>query len=806
MLAQRTAAGSNSLRDCHYQVAVEDFWDVISSVHASIGHLKTRATYNKIKESYTGVPEKAVEKYIQLCLDCQLSKQQVEQAPIMPIVSKDFMERGQLDLVDFSSNSDCGFKYVAHFIDHFSKFSVIWPLRNKCCQEVADTLRERVFCVLGLPRILHTDNGGEFVGQAMELVVNNWPGKCTMVRGRPHHPQSQGCVERGNRVMKGLIRQHQITHQTREWVRFLPDVAYQMNSMKRRSINQSAMEVVFGLRPEPGHILPGSQPGVYNEDDLPQDLVPPNYELDGWANVDLDSLEADETNQEDNQTPRVASSDDPIGVSTTADPVDEVSSDCVTPDIEGNDTGRSGRTRQGDMISACRAKARHALNKQRVRMRKQDREKKTTQTYKVGDLVTVKVPPKDRPLTGPRRLIGRVIASRGKEQPRYQVGTEHGVLCGWLVGSTLQKYTGSIDISKWDNTSRIKLRTAARRTAPPPIQLPTIVEAPTLEQHIAAVMEKGFTRTSCGDILQSLENASFEVISSTSQILDPALQPPGNEPRTLQDRQRIGLHGDGFSGAIPSYLKGEKKLVPVEATGDNNCCLLAACSLLLWGTEEQINFLRLGATLKGARCLDSLVQKVLDKHGSGTAGTAATAWMASVTTDVIMDHAMTFTETRERVKYVIQQEICRNALLNRDAGPLQVELLSMFLGRAIEVHCVSGPGAYGTAAEGDFPFDRLQLLLLPYRAGGQQPNHFVPLVPMTQEEQTALNRCGAKQFQLCQYDGLPPCPAGGVGWLACDICLQWYHSSCVGVTQDAARQMSSFSCGCSVKRPYTCKQ
>lgn len=36
---------------------------------------------------------------------------------------------------------------------------------------------------------------------------------------------SQGCVECGNQVMKGLIWQHQSSNSTGSWVKFLPDVA-----------------------------------------------------------------------------------------------------------------------------------------------------------------------------------------------------------------------------------------------------------------------------------------------------------------------------------------------------------------------------------------------------------------------------------------------------------------------------------------------------------------------------------------------------------------------------------------------------
>ena len=48
---------------------------------------------------------------------------------------------------------------------------------------------------MGLPSILHSDNGREFVNSVITEILNDWPGQVQLVSGRPHHPQSQGVVE-----------------------------------------------------------------------------------------------------------------------------------------------------------------------------------------------------------------------------------------------------------------------------------------------------------------------------------------------------------------------------------------------------------------------------------------------------------------------------------------------------------------------------------------------------------------------------------------------------------------------------------
>ena len=55
------------------------------------------------------------------------------------------------------------------------------------------------------PSILHSDNGREFVNAIVPGVTMSWPGKVTIINGRPQHPQSQGLVEQGNSTAKKML-------------------------------------------------------------------------------------------------------------------------------------------------------------------------------------------------------------------------------------------------------------------------------------------------------------------------------------------------------------------------------------------------------------------------------------------------------------------------------------------------------------------------------------------------------------------------------------------------------------------------
>ena len=70
-----------------------------------------------------------------------------------------FLNRVQIDLIDMRGQKDGSYEYIRHFMDHFTKYHVLFPLVTKSTEEVTRMLRECVLAYLGPPRIFHTDNG-----------------------------------------------------------------------------------------------------------------------------------------------------------------------------------------------------------------------------------------------------------------------------------------------------------------------------------------------------------------------------------------------------------------------------------------------------------------------------------------------------------------------------------------------------------------------------------------------------------------------------------------------------------------------
>ena len=100
---------------------------------------------------------------------------------------------------------DGTFKWIGHYMDYWTKFHILFALMRKSAAEVALNLQNHVFVILGILRILHSDNGREFVNEIIHSIVKECPGQITIANGRPSNPKCQGLVEQGNHMVEKLL-------------------------------------------------------------------------------------------------------------------------------------------------------------------------------------------------------------------------------------------------------------------------------------------------------------------------------------------------------------------------------------------------------------------------------------------------------------------------------------------------------------------------------------------------------------------------------------------------------------------------
>jgi transposase InsO family protein len=175
------AGSSAHLRVLH----AENVVNVLTEIHGTeLKHSGYKKVLEYAQRHYQGPTRDFVQKYCLNCPKCQLSTLQIERPPLQPMVhgNDDFLERVQIDLIDMRHCPD------ANFMDHFSKFHVLFPLKIKSAAKVGCMLEERVLAYFGPPKIFHSDNDREFVNNVMRSLFEVWGGQVTFINGRPRHP------------------------------------------------------------------------------------------------------------------------------------------------------------------------------------------------------------------------------------------------------------------------------------------------------------------------------------------------------------------------------------------------------------------------------------------------------------------------------------------------------------------------------------------------------------------------------------------------------------------------------------------
>lgn len=164
-----------------------------------------RTIFPAVNSHYSGISTDDIQKFINRQADqTRVYPKFDNKAPLVPVECEEPMERIEIDLIDVESkvkryhdNKDGGIKgsskryrYCLVILDVFSRFVLLRPLNTKTPECVCDALLP-IFELLGTPKCVQCDNGGEFKG-VMPKVCGDLNVK--IIHGRPHHPQSQGKV------------------------------------------------------------------------------------------------------------------------------------------------------------------------------------------------------------------------------------------------------------------------------------------------------------------------------------------------------------------------------------------------------------------------------------------------------------------------------------------------------------------------------------------------------------------------------------------------------------------------------------
>jgi len=220
---------------------------LVRKVHA-LGHFGREAIRNRlIHDDKLWWPNmnKDIEEVLGTCDRClQYTVTKSGFHPAKSISASGPGDHCQVDLSTHWEESPEGHKVLLHYIDVFTGFLVLRPLKNGTAESVAQALWE-IWCLIGPPKILQSDNGPEFVNKVLRALT-----QLTGVDHRfitPYNPRADGKVERSVGTVTLAISK--MLHGTKSaWSRLVPYVQAAFNDKYARLTGSSPYALMFGRR------------------------------------------------------------------------------------------------------------------------------------------------------------------------------------------------------------------------------------------------------------------------------------------------------------------------------------------------------------------------------------------------------------------------------------------------------------------------------------------------------------------------------------------------------------------------------
>ena len=178
-------------------------------------------------------------------MDFELLSRELHRAAQKPRVRRPAIVHGvddtwALDTAFFTewANENGGYKYALCVVDVFSRFAWLRPLRTKNPTEVWDALQSIMTESGRKPRLIWSDEGGEFKNKLWAARLK----KAGIKLYHTHGEHKSAYVERWTRTIKAQIWKRFTATQTRQWVPIIQGLVDAYNKRVHSSIRMSPTE------------------------------------------------------------------------------------------------------------------------------------------------------------------------------------------------------------------------------------------------------------------------------------------------------------------------------------------------------------------------------------------------------------------------------------------------------------------------------------------------------------------------------------------------------------------------------------
>ncbi|KAL0214764.1 hypothetical protein P9112_006948 [Eukaryota sp. TZLM1-RC] len=199
-------------------------------------------------------------KYVQECPSCQ----KTAAVPKLHVPTTGTLwadrpfARVNVDVIGPLPEDQDDHRYILVFVDSFTRFTIIVPLKELNANLTSDALIWKVCAIFGIPFIVHSDNGPKFSKAVFDALCEILG--IEVSKSVPHFSQSNGLVELRHRDILQNLRKLLVDCNAYDaWSEYIPYVQLLINSSKGSITGYSPYVLMFGSdfspKADPGKII-----------------------------------------------------------------------------------------------------------------------------------------------------------------------------------------------------------------------------------------------------------------------------------------------------------------------------------------------------------------------------------------------------------------------------------------------------------------------------------------------------------------------------------------------------------------------
>jgi transposase InsO family protein len=216
----------------------------LKQIH-NAAHLGQKNTYDQLSKSFywPGMKQDCYE-FVRSCPTCQKRMKKAGRAPLQPItkIARPFHQVG-IDVMGPLSTTPNGKRYIVLAIDHFTKYIEARALEDADAQSIAVFIHDDIICRHGVPAILTSDRGTEFVNELIRALTKTY--RIHHITTTAYHPEGNGQTERANRTIKDILAK--ITPKSGHWDHYLSVALSATRYTRSESTHFSPFELLHGF-------------------------------------------------------------------------------------------------------------------------------------------------------------------------------------------------------------------------------------------------------------------------------------------------------------------------------------------------------------------------------------------------------------------------------------------------------------------------------------------------------------------------------------------------------------------------------